>query len=80
MKVYVETWDNNAPVCVPARAMSAAALSLDHVADVREEAGRAVIEPIQNGSFVLDDLVAGITDANRHDRVDTGPSVGRALW
>jgi mRNA interferase MazF len=58
---------------------AAAALSLDQAVDVREEAGRIVIEPIREETFDIDDLVAGITDENRHDPVDTGPSIGRSF-
>jgi antitoxin MazE len=60
--------------------MAAAALSLDQAVDVREEAGRIVIEPIREEIFDLDELVAGITDENRHDPVDTGARRGREFW
>jgi len=66
MKVMVKKWGNSASVRIPASVMAAAALSLDQAADVRVEAGRIVIEPIREETFDLDDLVAGITDDNRH--------------
>jgi antitoxin MazE len=80
MKVVVKKWGNSASVRIPASVMAAAALSLDQAVDVREEAGRIVIEPIQRETFDLDRLVADITADNRHDPVDTGPSVGREFW
>ena len=80
MKVVVKKWGNSASVRIPAAVMAAAALSLDQAVDVREEAGRIVIEPIREETFDLDDLVAGITDENRHDPVDTGHPVGREFW
>lgn len=80
MKVVVRKWGNSASVRIPASVMAAAALSLDQAVDVREEAGRIVIEPIREETFELDDLVAGITDENRHDKVDTGPPIGREFW
>jgi antitoxin MazE len=80
MKVIVKKWGNSASVRIPASVMAAAALSLDQAVDVREEAGRIVIEPIREETFDLDRLVADITDDNRHDPVDTGPSVGREFW
>jgi antitoxin MazE len=80
MKVIVKKWGNSASVRIPASVMAAAGLSPDKAVDVREEAGRIVIEPI-NGEIVnLADLVAGITKENRHDAVDTGQSVGREFW
>jgi len=80
MKVVVKKWGNSASVRIPASVMAAAALTLDQAVDVREEAGRIVIEPIRDETFNLDDLVAGITDENRHDAVDTGPAAGREFW
>jgi antitoxin MazE len=80
MKVIVKKWGNSASVRIPASVMAAAALSLDQAVDVREEAGRIVIEPIREKTFDVDDLVSAITDENRHDPVETGPSVGREFW
>jgi antitoxin component of MazEF toxin-antitoxin module len=31
-------------------------------------------------AFTLDDLLAEVTDENRHDEVDWGPSVGKEAW
>jgi antitoxin MazE len=80
MKVVVKKWGNSASVRIPASVMAAAALSLDQAVDVREEAGRIVIEPIREAAFELDDLVAGITEENRHDPVETGAPSGREFW
>jgi antitoxin MazE len=80
MKIIVKKWGNSASVRIPASVMAAAALSLDQAVDVREEAGRIVIEPIREEAFDLDDLVVGITDENRHEPIDIGPSVGREFW
>jgi len=80
MKVIVKKSGNGAAVCIPASVMAAAALSLGQAVNVREEAGRIVIEPIRGETFELADLLAGITDANRHDPMDTGCSVGREFW
>ena len=80
MKVVVKKWGNGASVRIPADIMVAAALSLDQAVDVREEAGRIVIEPIREEAYDLDDLVAGITDGNRHDAVETGAPRGREFW
>lgn len=39
-------------------------------------ARRAVKAP----RFTLAELVAGITDENRHPEVDTGPAMGNEVW
>ncbi len=80
MRVVVKKWGNSASVRIPAAVMAAAALSLDQAVDVREEAGRIVIEPIVEDAFDIDDLVRGITEDNRHDAVETGGPRGREFW
>ena len=80
MKVIVRKWGNSAAVRIPASVMAAAALSPDQDVDVREEAGRIIIEPIREETLDIDELVAGITDQNRHDAVETGAPRGREFW
>ncbi len=78
--MIVKKWGNSASVRIPASVMAAAYLSLDQAVDVREEAGRIVIEPIREEAFDISDLIAGITDDNLHEAVDFGAPVGREIW
>jgi antitoxin MazE len=78
--MVVKKWGNSASVRIPAAIMEAARLQLDQPVEVREEAGRIVIEPIREEMYDLAMLVAGITDLNRHEAVDVGPPVGREAW
>ena len=80
MTVIVKKWGNSASVRIPASVMAAARLSLDQAVDVREEAGRIVIEPIREEAFNIGDLIAGITDENLHGAVNFGAPVGREIW
>ena len=80
MQGVVKKWGNSAAVRIPAAVMEAARVRLDQPVDVREEGGRIVIEPIAPARYDLAALVAGITDDNRHDPVDTGAPVGRESW
>ena len=79
MRVFVKKWGNSASVRIPASVMAAANLTLDQEVEVREEDGRIVIDPIRPASYTLADLIAGITDANRHDEIDFGPPVGKEV-
>ncbi|WP_299653789.1 AbrB/MazE/SpoVT family DNA-binding domain-containing protein [uncultured Jannaschia sp.] len=76
MRITVRKWGNSAAVRLPAAVMQAARLELDAPVEVREEDGRVVIEPVRNPEVALSDLLAGITETNRHDAVETGPAVG----
>ena len=79
MRVLVKKWGNSASVRIPAAVMQAARLSLDQHVDIREEAGRVIIEPIPEPAFNLVDLLAAVTDENIHAEIDFGPPVGKEL-
>ena len=76
MRGTVRKWGNSAAVRLPTSVMQAARLELDAPVEVREEDGRVVIEPVRDAEVSLADLLAGITDENRHESVDAGPPVG----
>ena len=77
MRTVVKKWGNSASVRIPAAVMEAANLDLDEAVDVREEAGRIVIEPVQRKEYDLTELVKGITRENLHDEADFGKPVGK---
>jgi antitoxin MazE len=80
MKTVIKKWGNSAAVRIPAAAMQAAKLRLEEAVDVREEAGRIVIEPVRHKVYDLNDLLKGITPDNLHQEVDFGQSVGNEAW
>lgn len=77
MNMYVRKWGNSAAVRIPAAVLDAAGLKADDAVEVREEAGRVVIEKAQSQPITLEWLLAGITPDNLHEEVDFGPPVGR---
>ena len=80
MQGVVKKWGNSAAVRIPASVLEAAHVHLDQPVDVREEAGRIVIKPLRPMSYDLAGLVAGITDENRHEPIETGAPAGREAW
>jgi len=80
MRMVVERWGNSAAVRIPATVIEAARLRLGQPVEVREEAGRIVIEPIREEVCDLAALIEGITDRNRHDAIEMGAPVGREVW
>ena len=76
MQGVVKKWGNSAAVRIPSSVLEAAHVHLDQPVDVREEGGRIVIEPLRPASYDLASLVAGITDENRHEAIETGAPVG----
>ena len=80
MKSVVKKWGNSAAIRIPAAVMQAMQLALDEPVDVREEAGRIVIEPVRQRSYDLSTLLRGITAKNLHKAVDFGPPMGKEVW
>ena len=80
MKATVRKWGNSAAVRIPASVMAAMHLDLDEVVDVRQEAGRIVIEPVRQKTYDLDALLKGITANNLHDPIDLGSPEGKEDW
>lgn len=74
----VKKWGNSPAVRLPAAIMEAAHLALDQPVEVRVENGRVIIEPA-SPAYSLDDLLKGITPANRHDEMDFGVPQGKEL-
>lgn len=80
MRATVKKWGNSAAVRIPASVMKATQIDLDEEVDVREEAGRIVIEPVRPKVYELDTLLKGITAKNQHHLADFGPPVGNEVW
>jgi antitoxin MazE len=79
MKVKVKKWGNSAAVRIPASVMEAAHLELDAVVEMREQAGRIVIEPVRKKTYDLNDLLKGINAQNLHEPIDFGPPQGKEV-
>ena len=67
MRATVRKWGNSAAVRIPASVMEATQLEVDEAVEVREEAGRIVIEPVRQKSYDLRKLIAAINPRNRHE-------------
>lgn len=79
MRAQVKKWGNSASVRIPSSVMAAAALRLDQEVDIREEAGRVVIEPLAT-VYDLDALIAEMRPKSFPDIVDFGAPVGEEVW
>ena len=80
MKTVVKKWGNSAAIRIPAAVIQAMQLDLDELVDVREEAGRIVIEPVRKKSYDLNALLKGITAKNLHKPADFGLPLGKEVW
>ncbi len=76
----IKKWGKSAAVRIPQAVLDAARVRLDQPVDVREEGGRIVVEAVHPRRYDIEELVAGITDDNRHEPIDMGPAVGGEVW
>lgn len=77
MRVTVKMWGNSASVRIPASVLNAAKLHVDSRVDVREEAGRIIVEPVRDDADPLASLIARITPDNVHSEFDFGAPAGK---
>lgn len=79
MQTQIKKWGNSAVVRLPAPMLTQLKLSVGAPVELKAEDGRIVIEPSAKPVYKLDDLLAGITDENRHAEVDWSQPVGREI-
>jgi antitoxin component of MazEF toxin-antitoxin module len=46
----------------------------------RGERGRYAKRYARGRKFILDELIDGITEENKHEETDTGPPTGKEIW
>lgn len=77
MQGQIGKWGNSLALRIPTSVAREASMSEGRAVDISVENGSIVITPLEKTRrFALDELVAGITEENRHAETDTGPAVG----
>jgi antitoxin MazE len=81
MRVEIKKWGNSLVVRIPNAYAKELGVSEGAPADLRIEGGKLLLDPVvRSPEYDLDELVAGITEENRHPEVDWGPAVGKEVW
>lgn len=79
MKTRVQKWGHSLALRIPKSFAIEAGLDQDAEVDVALVDGKLIVTPLRAPAFTLEQLLTGITDANRHDELDTGPAVGNEV-
>jgi antitoxin MazE len=75
--VQIAKWGNSLAVRIPAGHAKEIGLAENVKAELLVRDGKLVLSPLEaNPSFDLDDLLAAITDDNRHEEIGAGPATG----
>jgi len=80
MRARIRTWGNSLAVRIPRVLAELVELSDGRAVELGVEDGTMIVQPARKRRYTLDELVAGITDENRHEEIGTGPSVGNEAW
>ncbi len=65
---------------IPKAFAEEAEIAADSTVELSMENGNLVVRPRRIPSLGLEELLAGITRANRHEGIDFGAPVGKEVW
>jgi antitoxin MazE len=80
MQATVQKWGNSLAVRIPKPVADDVRLAEGKRVDLSLVGGKIVINPRPARPYRLDDLLKGITKANRHGEIPTGPVMGKEVW
>ena len=78
MKVRIEQWGDSLALRIPPELAERMGLTSGEEVRLSKAGSSLLVSPLSVPT--LEELVAGITEENRHDEVYTGPPVGREVW
>ena len=79
MRAPVRRWGNSLAIRIPKALAERSRLAEGTEVELAVDGGRLVVTPVSPVPS-LDDLLARVTDENRHGEVGTGSAVGREAW
>lgn len=81
MQAKIGKWNDSLAVSIPSSIAERHGITLDSTVELSSVDEKLVITLVgESDTRLLDTLLAGVSDANLHDEVETGPSVGGEAW
>jgi antitoxin MazE len=81
MRTRIQKWGNSLAVRIPRSFAGEARLEQDSLVELTLAEGGLLVRPVaEPEKMSLQQLVAGITEENRHGEVDFGPPIGNERW
>ena len=80
MEIHTGQLDDGLALTIPEAFASQLGLEPNSSVDITLQGSAIIICRANQPPVLLDDLLARVTDENRHDEIDTGEAVGRELW
>lgn len=80
MRANIQKLGNSLTLRIPEPVATQVGIEKDTPVDIAIENGKIIITPVKRHRRTLAEMVALITDENRHEEIDFGPPVGREVW
>jgi antitoxin MazE len=80
MVTKLQKWGNSIAVRIPRGLARDLGVQEGTAVDLKVENGKLLVAPVARAAYSLDELLAGITAANRHGQWDTGDPLGAEAW
>lgn len=77
MRTKVQKWGNSLAVRIPARMAQELSICDGTAVEVRLVDGELRVSPAGLPELDIEELIAAITEHNRHEAIDFGPPVGK---
>jgi antitoxin MazE len=80
MHAKVQRWGNSLALRIPKPLAQEVGLGPGGLVDLQVDGGALTIRPVATPGYDLHELLAGVTDENKHDEVEAGDAVGDEAW
>ena len=80
MKIRIQKWGHSLALRIPKALAIETGLDQDAFVDLALVDGKLIITPVQTPAVTLEQLLADITDENRHTEYDMSDAVGNEVW
>lgn len=80
MRARVQKWGNSLAIRIPKAFAREVGIEYNTTVELSLIDGGLLVEPAPEFPVTLEELIAGVTDANRHGEVDTGAPQGSEVW
>lgn len=80
MRSKIQLWGNSLALRIPKPFAEEIGLRRHSEVELSLDEGKIVVFPAAESRPSLSELLAQVTDENRHAEVDSGPPVGKEVW
>ena len=80
MKSRIQQIGDGLAVLLPPSITNESGFTANAEVEVALENGAVVARSVDRPRYTLDELVAWITDENKHPETETGPAIGQEVW